>query len=155
MRSPSRQDDLTLPVSRFSRTIGWNVCGATFQLGPKSGMTGPWIANSSAIFCLSERLAYLPQIAPPPHPVAGNNRLIKSFQPPQLEFFGSTIRFRFLFGILITFESFMSSSLGMLAPLSLHQAAMTVDAVPYSFTHRRPNDQIVTPIALPVGSSAI
>jgi hypothetical protein len=46
------------PVSRFNRTIGWNVCGATFQLGPKSGMTGPWIANNSAIFCLSERLAY-------------------------------------------------------------------------------------------------
>jgi hypothetical protein len=69
----SHQDDLTLPVSRFSRTIGWNVCGATFQLGPKSGMNGPWIANNSAIFYLSERLAYLPQIAMLPHPVAGNS----------------------------------------------------------------------------------
>jgi hypothetical protein len=29
------------PVSRFSLTMGWKVCGATFQLGPKSGTDGP------------------------------------------------------------------------------------------------------------------
>jgi hypothetical protein len=27
--------------TRFSRTMGWNVCGATFQLGSKSGRDGP------------------------------------------------------------------------------------------------------------------
>ena len=50
-------------VSRFNRTTGWKVRGAMFQDGPKSAMTGTWIAKSSAIFCLSERRAYRPHIS--------------------------------------------------------------------------------------------
>src|ERR1700733_6526353 len=83
------------PVSRFSRTIGWNVCGATFQLGPKSGMTGPWIANSSAssvyptvLHIFRRSLHLLIRWLELPRP-------IKPFQPPQLQLFRSRIRFRF------------------------------------------------------------
>ena len=38
------------PVSRFSRTIAWNVCDANvLTRSERSGMTEPWIAKSSAI----------------------------------------------------------------------------------------------------------
>jgi hypothetical protein len=35
--SPVQRSRSRSPVSRLSRTMGWNVSGATFQLGPEVG----------------------------------------------------------------------------------------------------------------------
>ena len=49
MRTISRS-----PKLRLSQTMGWNVCGATFQLGSKSEREGPCTWECSAIFaCLN------------------------------------------------------------------------------------------------------
>jgi hypothetical protein len=72
--SPSRESGpiassrFPFALTRCNRTTGWNVCGATFQLGPKTGMTGPRITKSSAILCLSQHLAYLPHTATSSYP---------------------------------------------------------------------------------------
>jgi hypothetical protein len=34
------------PVSRFNRTMGWKVCGATFQLGQRRAIDSEVLGNA-------------------------------------------------------------------------------------------------------------